>query len=183
MRLTTLEESCDLPDGTMIKTALIVPARKEYITKRGDKMAFCTVEDLSGMGELTMLPNVYALAKPLLEQDLPLYVEAKVDKRGAPGEEEGPKQAKLLAEKVELLGEVTARSDAAVVIDVLECICQEDRLADLRSILEAHKGPAPVLLRMRTQECLCTLELGNGWRVRPDSRFWKQIDEWREDVA
>jgi DNA polymerase-3 subunit alpha len=40
-----------------------------------------------------------------------------------------------------------------------------------------------VLLRMYLEECLCTMELGNGWRVRPDARFWKRIDEWREDVA
>jgi DNA polymerase-3 subunit alpha len=183
MRLSTLEDCCDLPDGATVRTALIVPARKEYITKKGDKMAFCTVEDLTGQGELTMLPNVYAVAKALLEMDQPLYVEAKVDKRGAPDDEEGPKQAKLLAEKVRLLAEVTAQSDAAVVIDVQEHACADQSLDELKNILGAHKGPAPVLLRMYLEECLCTMELGNGWRVRPDARFWKRIDEWREDVA
>ncbi|MEF2145350.1 MAG: DNA polymerase III subunit alpha [Desulfovibrionaceae bacterium] len=183
MRLTTVEQCKDLPDGTQVKVAVIIPTRKEYITKKGDKMAFCTMEDLTAQGELTMLPNVYAEAKALLEQDLPLYVEAKVDKRNGPGEEDGMQNAKLLAEKVKLLGEVTTSSDAAVVLDLEECCCDQARLDQLKGILEHHKGPAPVLLRMGLGDCDCTLELGNGWRVRPDALFWKLIDEWREDLT
>ncbi len=81
LRLNTLMDCKTMPKGMEVKVPVIVPDFKEYITKKGDKMAFCTAEDLTCTGEVTMLPNVYAEAGELLREDRALLVEGKIDSR------------------------------------------------------------------------------------------------------
>lgn len=56
---------------------------KQIVTKKGEPMAFCTMEDLSGSVELTVFPRVYAEARPFLTAEKVILVRGKVDSRDA----------------------------------------------------------------------------------------------------
>jgi DNA polymerase-3 subunit alpha len=183
LHLTSLDECKEFGKGAAVKVGLIVTAVKEYINKRGEKMAFCQVEDLTGSGELTMFADVYQAAKPLIAEDAPLLVQAKVDVRDQnDGDDEGPKQAKLLAEEVSRLAEVLQNADAPVVLELEleEGEGLQAHLAALKDLLVGCPGKAPVSLQVRLPGCLCTLKLADTFKVGPCPDFWKDFEAWRD---
>ena len=50
----------DMPDKSEVRICGIVAALKENITKKGDRMGFATIEDLTGSVEVVIFPETYA---------------------------------------------------------------------------------------------------------------------------
>lgn len=93
--LTEPEEGSDPArlDGRNADLGGIVTAAKEKVTKKGDIMAFVTLEDLTGPLECLVFPRVYEKYRPLLSEDAAVVISGKISVR----EDEPPK---LLAERV-----------------------------------------------------------------------------------
>ncbi len=188
--LQTLEQAANMGPGQELRVAVLVTGRKEHITKKGDKMAFCDVADLTSSGELTMFPEVYAEAKPLMDMDKPLLATAHISEHdggpqnngGANGDEEGPKKAKLLADKVSLLAEALANSTEPVHRDVPARCLENGGAVKLQKLIEEHSGPVPVRLTLRYDDAWISLELGPNFTVQPSPEFDKAFDSWREET-
>ncbi len=179
LHVTRLDDCREMPNGVPVKAALIVTAIKEYITKKGDKMAFCGVEDLSATGEMTILPQVYALAKPFLATDQPLLVQAKVDNKDNGDGEEGPRAVKILAESVSFLAEAVSQNVAPVTLALQPDEPGAANLEGLKAILARYPGHAPVRVLVRLDQCRCALTLGEIFKVQPGPDFWKEIEAWQ----
>ncbi len=178
--LTPLDELKELPGGALVKVAGIVTSLREFINKKGDKMAFLQLEDLTGTGECTLFADTYALCKELVHQDQPLIFEGKVDARSRPGEEEGPRESKMLAEKVTLLSQTAAESAEPVHIPAREEHCAPPRLEALKAVLAAHPGRVPVHMDVYLPEAVCCLKLGDRYQVSACPEFWAAVDRWRQ---
>ncbi len=178
LKLHTFEECKNFGNQTNVRVAMIIPDFKPYMTKKGDMMAFCTGEDMTGIGEVTMLPNVYAKAGELLEQDSPLLVEGRIDMREELPED-APKQAKILAEKVTLLSKAVSGSDQPVPVWARADKITDERLDRLKDIIKKFPGETPILLHLVTPESVIQLRLGNGWRVAPNRHFWVEAEDWQ----
>lgn len=74
-------------DGMPVTVCVLCSAIKTKITKNNKMMAFVTVEDLTGQGEMLVFPNVYERCKANLIEDAPLLVTGKLSLR----EDEEPK--------------------------------------------------------------------------------------------
>ena len=70
----------ELPDGSEVRICGIVSAFKEITTKKGDRMGFVTIEDLTGSVEITVFSDIYATTSTLLKSDDPLLVVGKLEK-------------------------------------------------------------------------------------------------------
>lgn len=68
-------------DGSFVKCGGIISAMKEIITKKGDPMAFVTLEDLTGTIEIVVFPQLFAQVKDQLKLDQSILVSAKVSRR------------------------------------------------------------------------------------------------------
>ena len=68
------------------------------MTKKGDRMAIVTLEDLSGVVEVVIFPELYATCGELLSGDEPLLVSG--------GLEVGEESCKIIATEVMLLSDV-----------------------------------------------------------------------------
>ena len=178
--LNTLAELKELPGGMIVRVAALVTSLREYINKKGDKMAFLQLEDLTGTGECTLFSNVYLESRELLGQDQPLVFEGKVDVRTRPGEEEGPRESKMLAESVKLLTDCAAQCKEPARIPAREEHCGEARLDALKNVLASHPGSVPVMLDLHLPEAVCTLTLGDKYRVAACPEFWAAVDKWRQ---
>jgi len=82
---TTIAGLSELADGSEVRLCGIVTACKEITTKKGDRMGFVTLEDLTGSVEITVFSDIYTSASGLLKSDDPLLVTGKLEKgkRGA----------------------------------------------------------------------------------------------------
>jgi len=179
LNLNTLAELKELPGGGLVRVAALVTSLREYINKKGDKMAFLQLEDLTGTGECTLFSNVYLEARELLGQDQPLIFEGKVDVRTKPGEEEGPRESKMLAETVKLLSQTAAQCFEPARIPAREEHCEPERLDALKAVLAGHPGGVPVLMDLHLPEAVCSLKLGERYRVSACPEFWADVEKWR----
>jgi DNA polymerase-3 subunit alpha len=183
LRLNTIEQCKAMGNGSPVRVAVIVPSYKPHMTKKGDMMAFCQVEDMTGSGEVTMLPNVYAQAGELLEGERPLLIEGRIDLREEQPED-APKQAKVLAEKVTLLAKAVSGSDQPVCVWAKSEKITDERLGRLKDIIKRHPGETTVQLHLVTEDSVIQLRLGNGWKVLPNRDFWSEAEDWQNgDLA
>ena len=95
------EEARDL-DGRFVDMGGILTEVKGKATRKGDYMAFVTLEDMAGQIECLVFPRIYEKYQPLLQEDAAVVISGKISVR----EEEAPK---LLAERVTRMEEWAAQ--------------------------------------------------------------------------
>lgn len=117
----------------------VIIAKKTQSTKKGDIMAFLTLEDLHGVVEVIVFPKAYAQCVNLLDKDEPVFVKgiAKVDDEGG---------VKVNAEEIMDFETVKAKFTNAVRITVSTPGLEKETLVDLRRLMDKHKGKCPVSL-------------------------------------
>ncbi|HKK01183.1 MAG TPA: DNA polymerase III subunit alpha, partial [Desulfuromonadales bacterium] len=127
-------------DKEAVKVCGIVAGLKELTTKKGDRMAFVTLEDLSGFVEMVVFPETYLAASELLKSEEPLLVSGTLDI--------GEETCKLMATEVVALREVNERMTKKVHFRLTTPGLDEGQLRSLRSLMLSHSGPCEALLHM-----------------------------------
>ena len=134
-------------DGSRVTLLGLAGVVKEITTKGGDRMAFVTLEDMSGSLEVTVFPDAYKGSAAHLRGGLPLLVRGRL---------EGGEEKKLLAEELRPVTEAAA-TDAdgpggdpftACRIRVPANGAARERLEALRERCRAHAGPLPLYLHV-----------------------------------
>ncbi|MGE4298441.1 MAG: DNA polymerase III subunit alpha [Desulfovibrionaceae bacterium] len=181
-RLQTLSDCAEMGPGSALRTACIISSCKEHLTKKGNKMAFCQIDDLTSAGELTMFPEVYAEAKAVMALGKPLYVEGHVSDRDGMGngDDGGPKQAKILADSVRLLADTLAANNFPVRLSLPAARLENGGLAELKALLTRHPGRTQVQVRLTLEHAACWMQLGPDYMVDPSQVFHDAFEAWVE---
>ncbi len=185
----TVEDAREFSPASEVKLAVLITHVKEYINKKGDKMAFCQIEDLTGLGECTFLPKEYEAAKPFLNTEKPLLIEGRIDSRqgytptngngGDEDEEENTqKELKVTVNSAYLLADVCEQSDAPVPLFVESKQITEESLSGLSELLFEFPGKAPVDIYFIDDGLRYHLRLPNH-SVKPGHAFYKKFNEWK----
>ncbi|MEW6219336.1 MAG: DNA polymerase III subunit alpha [Thermodesulfobacteriota bacterium] len=132
------------PENGLVRVGGLVRTLKEHKSKKGDRMGFVTLEDLSGSIEVVVFPEVFARSAHLLTTEEPIVVLgiAKRDDR----EEREEKAVKIIAEAVDSVAEARKRytEGARIVLDPRQV--DRGRLTALKGLLYRHPGPCPVAM-------------------------------------
>ncbi|MCP3177517.1 DNA polymerase III subunit alpha [Desulfuromonas sp. KJ2020] len=128
------------PDKSEVRVCGIVAGLKELTTKKGDRMAFVTLEDLGGFVEMVVFPETYAASMDLLKSEEPLLVSGTLDV--------GEDTCKLMANEVVSLREVKERQTKKVHFRVSSPGLEENQLRALRGIMERHRGECEPLVHL-----------------------------------
>ena len=130
----------ELSDGQEVKVAGIKQSLKEINTKKGDRMAFLTLEDLHGSVELIIFSDVFKEAAAAISSDDPILVEGVVDSNGD--------KPKVKVHRLELLENYRKKVTSVVQINLTTLGLTNEDLGLLRSILQKHTGDCRVKLRL-----------------------------------
>ena len=135
----TISELNNKADGSAGRVGGLVKTMKRHKSKKGDPMAFITLEDVTGEVEVVVFPSVYGQCSHLLTSDEPIVIQGQVQK-----EEEG--NAKILADEVLSLNAALERytCGARILLDADKVSRQN--LEELKTVIHKHHGPCPVLL-------------------------------------
>ncbi|GFK93047.1 DNA polymerase III subunit alpha [Fundidesulfovibrio magnetotacticus] len=175
MGLKTLTDCRGYMPESEVKVAAIVTTTKEHITKKGDRMAFCGLEDIAGDGEAIFFPEAYAKCRELLAQDVPLLLTAKIGKDKDQDEQApGQGKVKLIVQEARALAEAVAAGDEPVEVRVDAKTCPT--LAGLKEIFHKYPGPAKVRLRLVFDDMECLAGLADELSIGPCPGFWQEID-------
>jgi len=173
----------DLPDGIEVRICGIVTSMKEITTKKGDRMGFATIEDLTGQVEVTVFSDMYALASQMLKSDDPLVITGKLEKseKGCkilvmkPQEGKGNKfqqQQQSVNGDIKLLHEAQVQSTTRVSLALrLPELC-ESQINPIRELLEKHAGNLPVTLKLDIpNRSRTTIKLPENLKVAASDEF------------
>ena len=174
----SLSELSGKADGSFITVGGIVSEFKRHRTKRGDPMAFLTLDDVEGQVETLVLGKAYSEATDVLAVDSVLVVRGRLDHadRG---------QTKLIAQEVERFepsaDEVAqarqARVTGPILLPPIEAADFDASLIDeLKAVFAAFPGETEVILKMQTREGARQLRFGDAYRVRESAALHAELD-------
>ncbi len=130
----------DVEPSTLVKMAGIVKKTKEITTKKGERMAFISLEDLTGITEMTVFSDLYLLARDLIQSGEPVMVS---------GVREGDKDSpKVLAQEIYRLEEAPRRLSRGIQIKLSARGADPGHIQNLKQILSRYKGRLPVKLHV-----------------------------------
>jgi len=167
---TTSAGLTELRDQAAVSMGGIVSSLKEIVTKRGDKMAFLNLEDLDGNVEVVIFPELYKSASSLLQKDLCIFLNGKVNLR--------EDNAKIIGEEIILLDDVRKKKTKCVSIDLLTAGLDLEILKQLKEVLAQYKGAIPVYLNFRDASGRATtLDSGQGYQVETSDEFFRDLEK------
>jgi DNA polymerase-3 subunit alpha len=130
----------ELAEGQEVRVAGMKQSIREISTKKGDRMAFLTLEDLHGSAEVIIFSDVFREAGPYLTSEGPFVLLGTVDSDG--------EKPKIKAQKVELLEDYRKQMTSIIQINLTTVGLTREDLDKLREILMGHHGECKVKLKL-----------------------------------
>ncbi|MBI9076506.1 MAG: DNA polymerase III subunit alpha [Desulfatibacillum sp.] len=131
-------------DKSAVRVGGIVRSTKNLITKKGDPMAFLTLEDMKGSVEVVIFPECFKASSHLLVADTPILLEGSLQK-----EEKG---AKILADKIVPIEDADSEWTASVHIRADMTGLETGVLEKVRSVCQKHPGSSKAFLHLVSPE-------------------------------
>ena len=145
----------DEPHGHEVCLGGVVTGIKGMRDRRGNEMAFFTLEDFTGMVEVIAFNTVYDAARPLIHSDLPLLVTGRLDRR------DEDESGKVIAGSIVSLAEAGLAGDRRLEVRLPREKCDAATMQAVRSLLVQHSGSMPVTIIVSTGEDEAVLEVGH----------------------
>jgi len=155
-------------NGGEVKICGLVSELKEIVTKKGDRMAFLTLEDMKGFVEVILFPEVFRAALPVLSGGDPILVRGMLD----PSED----HVKIKATEVQTLPEISLPSEKNLRLKIPLASLMPSQLEGLKEILTDHRGHTRVLLHLingKQQETI--IALSDQYAVDPSPVFQDRV--------
>jgi DNA polymerase-3 subunit alpha len=160
----------DLSDGKEVKLCGIIATVKPMITKKGDRMAYVTLEDLQGTVEVIVFPDLYKTAGELIAPERLIRVTGTIDR--------GDKGTKLRGSKIEPLADAQKQAVKRVHIRLSDRPESTDQLLRLREVFRRHPGETVVSLTFQMeQELEAETAPLPSLTVSPSEHFVSDIEE------
>jgi DNA polymerase-3 subunit alpha len=156
-------------DRTLIVAGLVVALRTMQ-TRRGDRMAFVTLDDRSGRLELAVFADLYTQYRDLIAKDNLIVVEGQVSVDEYTG------GFRMSAETIYSMEQARAAFGRRLIIDLPIERTASGFVADLKQILlPSRDGKCPVYLRYRNSSAEAEIALGEGWKVAPSTALLERL--------
>ncbi len=140
LKQTPIDQLTTLQDGVEVRVAGMPIQVKQIQTKKGDPMAFLTVEDLTGAMEVVVFSDLYQRVRPILSGEDPLLVKGRLDL--------GMDRPKLVANDISPLGS-SSFTGRSVHIQWDGSRTTEQDLEKLRTLLSSRPRGGPTFLHIR----------------------------------
>jgi len=129
-----------LKAGAEVKVGGIVSALKEKTTKRGEKMAIVTLEDLEGIVEVVVFPEAYRENREALAAEGPIFLVGRVDADET--------SSKVIAEEIFRMDQIRERLARSVHFTVRSERMTAADVRELRKTIDRHRGDKKAFLHL-----------------------------------
>jgi len=157
-----------------ISIAGLIVNTRTLLTRKGDRMAFLTLEDQTGRQEVAVFSDAYHAKRDLLVKDNLVVIEGEV----SPDEFSGGLKMRC----IDLFDWETACAKAAkyLKIEVHEHAFNDEfteKLACTLKTLQGKSDTCPVRVFYERAGARSVLKLGDDWRVRPNKALLEKLQE------
>ena len=137
---TDVENAATWRDGQPIRIGGLISSYKEHKSKKGDRMAFTSIEDMTGEIEVIVFPSTFAECSEILRSDLPLVVLGTI--------QQGERGAKVIAQEISLVQQAMEKYTEKAVITLQAEATSRQHLSRLKEILYRYHGLTPLHLTL-----------------------------------
>ena len=157
-------------DGEIVRIGGIISHTKTNATKKGDLMAFVTIEDLLGSFEVTIFPLVYKKIQELLVEDNLIILQGRVQK--------DEKSVKILVDTLVPMNkaEETWITSINFYLDITKT--EKEMLTSLYDIVSRYPGSCPAYIHLRDPDKTETvIALPDTMKLKPDSALISEVNK------
>lgn len=158
------------PEKSNQTVAGLVVAQRVMKTKRGDTMAFVTLDDRTGRIEVAIFADAYNQFRDLLLKDGLLVIQGQVSYDDYSG------MLKMRADNISLLADVRQEKARELCLELDSASLAANFTRELEGILEPYReGRCPLVIDYRRSNARAQLRLGAGWQVRPEDDLLQRL--------
>jgi DNA polymerase-3 subunit alpha len=155
-------------DGQEVILGGVVNSLKEINTKKGDRMAFVTLEDLSGTVEVIVFSDLYKNSSFLLKGEGPVFIKGKVDA--------GEESVKIIASEILPFEQAIAKLSTQVHLHIRSEGLGRDDLIAMKEIFVDCRGKCPAYLHLiLPEEREAVISLGEEWRLESTDQLIQRM--------
>ena len=155
-----------------ITVAGLVVAMRTMNTKRGDRIAFITLDDRTGRLELAVFSEAYNHYRDLIAKDRLLVVEGEVSLDDYTG------GLKMSANKIYDIDHAREAFARQLVLKVDQQKAGNGFIRGLSEVLGPFRqGHCPIRVDYLQTSASAQIQLGANWRVRPTDELMRRLDE------
>jgi DNA polymerase-3 subunit alpha len=133
------------------------------------------ISDGTASQEVTVYSEVFDQHRELVREDAVLLIEAKVRTFRRSGDDGDTIAMRVAAERIYDVAGARARFSRGLKLSMNG----EANAAKLKQLLSPYRnGPCPVNIEYRNGDATVDMWLGEEWRVTPDEKLVKSLNEW-----
>ena len=165
---TKVEDVNELETGQEVQVGVMIGSLRSLRTRKGDRMATLSLEDLSGSVDAVVFPEVFKRCESLLESEAAVLVRGML-------EIEDSGNRKIIIREIRTLDGPHSAPPVTIYVK-LEAMAQ-DLPVKLRSIMEENPGGSRITFQLEhPRSYLITLQPRHLGRVKADGRFIRQVE-------
>ncbi len=118
--------------GSLVRVCGIITTIRKKIDKKGNMMAFLTLEDFSGRGDCILFSDIYKHAQQILRPDAMIMVIGNAEQSGD--------SLRIIAREVLPMSEVREKFTRSITLSLNLDTVKEEAVVRLKDIVERHRG-------------------------------------------
>ncbi|MDA8140745.1 MAG: DNA polymerase III subunit alpha [Desulfobacteraceae bacterium] len=160
----------EIEDGQQVHVGGLVKTVKTILTKKNERMAFISIEDMQGTVEVVVFSSVFNDCVHLMAEDQPVLVFGKVQK--------DENAAKILAERIVLLDQADEHWNVEAHFLVDADKTNEGALEQLFQVFKKHPGaiPAYIELKLPEGEVVTVIEVCGEHGIHPTQAMASEVN-------
>lgn len=156
-------------DGAFVRIGGVVTQAKTIRTKKGDPMAFVTLEDMEGTVEVIVFNSLYETVGDLLGEEVPVIVEGQVQQ-----EEEG---AKILAEAMIKMDQAEETWADKILFNLDAEKTDREGLEQLKNILKKYPGTCSAFIQLNFNgKARTRISISEAIRVKASAEMTEEVN-------
>ena len=160
----------NLNEGQPVRIGGLIRECKQHKSKRGEPMAFVTLEDILDTVEVMVFPETYKNCYHLLTSPDPIIVSGTIQK--------GERGAKIISEEIMTLPEARQQFTESIHATLEADSITRPRLEELKQVLFNYHGSCPFSLTLHfTGEGEVDVDINKDFTVNPCREMSERVEE------
>ena len=162
-------------DKNLQKFAGLIVGMRNLTTKRGDKMAFVTLDDAVIRQEIVVFSDLYNESKDFLKKDQLIIVEGEVSK------DDYTNGLKIKCSKIMNLYDIRKKSARNLTIILHNTSSDLNNSSDqIKQIIKNYPGICPLMIHYKKSDVLTKIKLSSSWAVDPKTQLLTDLKKLSE---
>ena len=152
----------DAAEGRDVNVGCMIASIKPITTRKGDKMAILTLEDLTGKCDAVLFPRTYQEVLEHVIEDNIVFVNGSLDRRN--------ERMQIIVESVVPIDLAIEKFTGQILLRLPPGAGDAEFVEKLKSVLAAHQGNCPLFIELRPvgrSDVLATVRPDAQWSLAP----------------